>query len=55
MKILFHYKIKSPSYVAIHHLRGEGLCPKKIAELILINETDEYLNISQKMNTIHFV
>lgn len=37
------YKIKSPSYVAIHHLRGEGLCPKKIAELILINETDEYL------------
>ncbi len=31
MKILFPiYKIKSPSYVAVHHLRGEGLCPKKI-------------------------
>lgn len=37
------YKIKSPSYVAIHHLKGEGLCPKKISELVIINECDEYL------------
>lgn len=36
-------KIKSPAYVAIHHLRGEGLNPKRIAELVLTNEQDEYL------------
>lgn len=36
-------KIKSPSYVAVHHIRGEGLSPKRIAELVLTNEQDEYL------------
>lgn len=36
-------KIKSPAYVAVHHLRGEGLNPKRIAELVLTGEQDEYL------------
>jgi T4 RnlA family RNA ligase len=36
-------KIKSPAYVAVHHIRGEGLTPKRIAELVVINEQDEYL------------
>lgn len=36
-------KIKSPAYVAVHHIRGEGLNPKRIMELVLTNEQDEYL------------
>ena len=37
-------KIKSPLYVAAHHLRGDyGLTPKKIARLVVTNETAEYL------------
>lgn len=36
-------KIKSPAYVAVHHLRGEGLNPKRVKELVLTNEQDEYL------------
>lgn len=36
-------KIKSPSYVAVHHIRGEGLNPKRIMQLLLLNEQDEYL------------
>lgn len=37
-------KIKSPAYVAVHHIRGEGLNPKRIKELILSGEQQEYLN-----------
>lgn len=37
-------KVKSPAYVAVHHIRGEGLSPKRIVQLVLINEQDEYLN-----------
>lgn len=37
-------KVKSPSYVAVHHIRGEGLSPKRIMQLVLINEQGEYLN-----------
>lgn len=37
-------KVKSPAYVAVHHIRGEGLNPKRIAELVVINEQEEYLN-----------
>lgn len=37
-------KVKSPAYVAVHHIRGEGLSPKRIMQLVLINEQDEYLN-----------
>lgn len=36
-------KIKSPSYVAVHHIRGEGLNPKRIMQLVLTGEEDEYL------------
>jgi T4 RnlA family RNA ligase len=36
-------KVKSPAYVAVHHIRGEGLNPKRICELVVINEQDEYL------------
>lgn len=36
-------KIKSPAYVAVHHIRGEGLNPKRVSELVLSGEADEYL------------
>lgn len=36
-------KIKSPAYVAVHHLRGEGLNPKRMAQLVLTGELPEYL------------
>lgn len=37
-------KVKNPSYVQIHHLRDNGaLNPKRIINLILLNETSEYL------------
>lgn len=36
-------KIKSPAYCAVHLLRGEGLNPKRISELVLTNEQEEYL------------
>lgn len=38
-------KVKSPAYVAAHHLRGEGLNEKRILDLIIINEADEYLTL----------
>lgn len=38
-------KLKSPAYVKCHHIRGEGLTPKRIAELVAINEQDEYLAV----------
>lgn len=37
-------KIKSPAYVAVHHIRGEGLNPKRISQLVLSGESDEYLS-----------
>lgn len=36
-------KMKSPAYVAVHHIRGEGLNPKRIMQLVLTGEEDEYL------------
>lgn len=36
-------KIKSPAYVAIHHIRSEGLNPKRIIDILLTGELDEYL------------
>lgn len=36
-------KIKSPVYVAVHNIRGEGLSPKRIAQIVLSGESDEYL------------
>lgn len=39
-------KVKNPAYVAAHHLRGEGvLTPRRVMDLVLMNETDEYLSI----------
>lgn len=38
-------KVKNPAYVAAHHLRGEGLNPKRVWQLLFINEQDEYLSI----------
>ena len=37
------FKLKSPTYLAVHRLRGGGLNPKRICELVMINEQDEYL------------
>ncbi|MNF64841.1 RNA ligase [compost metagenome] len=36
-------KVKSPAYFAVHAIRGEGLTPKRIMQLVLMNEQDEYL------------
>lgn len=37
-------KIKSPMYVAVHHIRDNGvLSPRRISELVLRNEHPEYL------------
>jgi T4 RnlA family RNA ligase len=36
-------KIKSAAYVAVHHIRGEGLNPKRVAELVISGEEEEYL------------
>ena len=38
-------KIKSPAYVKAHHIRGEGLTPKRIAALIVSAEDEEYLSV----------
>ncbi len=38
-------KVKNPAYVAAHHLRGDGLNPKRCMDLVLMNETDEYLTV----------
>lgn len=38
-------KIKSPAYIAAHRLRGDGLTPSRIAEMVVSNEYDEYLAI----------
>lgn len=36
-------KVKSPAYVALHHLRGEAFTPKRALALVLQNETEEFL------------
>jgi hypothetical protein len=37
-------KVKSETYVAVHKLRGDSIpTPKRIAELVVTNETEEYL------------
>lgn len=37
-------KIKSPTYVIVHHIRGEGLNKRRIAQLVWSNEEQEYLS-----------
>lgn len=56
--VLYRYgepiaKVKSAAYVAVHHIRGEGLSPKRICQLILINEVDEYLTYFPE-DEVHF-
>jgi T4 RnlA family RNA ligase len=46
-------KVKNPAYVAAHHLRGEGLNPKRIMQLVIMNEHSEYLAIFPE-DTEHF-
>lgn len=46
-------KIKSSLYVVCHRLRGEGLNPKRIMQLIIMGEKDEYLSIFPE-DTEHF-
>lgn len=36
-------KIKSPGYLIAHRIRGEGLSPKRAAELVAIGEEEEFL------------
>lgn len=43
-------KIKSPSYLIAHRIKGEGLTPSRIAEMVVINEYDEYLSIFPEDN-----
>lgn len=38
-------KVKSQTYVISHRLRGEGLNPKRCMDLVIMNETDEYLTV----------
>lgn len=38
-------KVKSPKYLAAHRLRGNGLTPKNIIEMVVINECDEYFSV----------
>lgn len=38
-------KIKNPAYVAAHHLRGEGLNPKRCLDLVLMGEIEEYIAV----------
>jgi hypothetical protein len=46
-------KIKSPVYVAVHRIKGEGLTPKRIMQLVLINEQSEYLTYFPE-DEVHF-
>ena len=40
------YKMKNPAYVAAHHLRGNGpITERRLLDLLIMNETDEYLSI----------
>jgi hypothetical protein len=39
-------KVKNPAYVAAHHLKGEcGLTERRVLDLMLMKEQDEYLSI----------
>lgn len=38
-------KCKNPAYVAAHHLRGEGLNPKRCLQLVCMGELEEYISV----------
>lgn len=44
-KTKMRVKIKSPTYLAAHRLRGNGLTVNAICELVVMNEYDEYLTV----------
>lgn len=46
-------KIKSPQYLSAHRLRGEGLTPKRIMEMVVIGECDEYFAVFPE-DKVHF-
>lgn len=37
-------KVKSPAYVAVHAIRGEGVTAKRIIQLVMTNEHEEFLS-----------
>ena len=41
-------KLKSPAYVAIHRMRGEGITPSRICDLVWLFEEEEYLAYFQE-------
>lgn len=42
-------KVKSPTYICAHHMRGEdGLTPKRICNLVITGETAEYLSVFEE-------
>ncbi len=46
-------KIKSPAYLTIHHLRGEGtLVPRRVLDLIRMNEHEEFLVYYEEFRSI---
>lgn len=47
-------KFKSPQYVIAHRIRGEGLNKKRICELVLMNEHEEYLAVFPE-DSEHFI
>lgn len=46
-------KVKSDTYVVVHHVRGEGLTPKRISQLVLTGEQEEYLTYFAE-DRVHF-
>jgi hypothetical protein len=47
-------KVKSPAYLAIHHMKGEGaITEKKMLSLILANEGDEFLTYFPEFETMY--
>lgn len=46
-------KVKSPAYLAVHAIKGEGLTPKRIIQLVLVNEQEEYISVFPE-DEVHF-
>lgn len=38
-------KVKSPQYLTAHRLKGDGLTPKRIIEMVVIGEYEEYFTV----------
>ena len=45
-------KVKSPQYVAMHHLR-ESLSPRRMAEIVVANEGEEFLSYFPEWTELH--